>query len=58
MDKIVIERNGVRHALVSDSDLEYCDDGCSLLDLCVKRDICLCRIMGCVNGHFEIEKVK
>lgn len=57
-DKIVIERNGIRHTLVYDGDGDYCDYGCTLTDICEKCDICLCRVMGCVGAHFELEVTK
>lgn len=55
MDKIVIERNGVRHRLV-DSDGQFFDcELCSLNDVCKVVDICLCNVFRYNNCHFEIE---
>lgn len=55
MDKIVIERNGVRHQLVK-SDSQYFEcELCSLNDVCKYGNVCLCNCFNCDNSHFEVE---
>lgn len=55
MDKIVIERNGVRHQLVEDEPQQiWCED-CSLNDICYIKGINLCAVFGQSFCHFEIE---
>ena len=39
MDKIVIERNGVRHLLVKDHPLKVYCEGCSLNDICYIKQL-------------------
>lgn len=55
MDKIVIERNGVRHRLVEDKGKFFFCELCSLNDLCVDGGICLCNVFANDYCHFEIE---
>lgn len=55
MDKIVIERNGVRHQLVKDDPQSgYCEN-CSLNDIYYIKQLNLCVILGHSDCHFEIE---
>ena len=55
MDKIVIERNGVRHQLVEDEPQQiWCED-CSLNNICYIKGIYLCAVLGNIDCHFEIE---
>ena len=58
MDKIVIERNGVRHQLVEDQPLGVFCEGCSLNDICYIKGINLCAVFGQSFCHFEIEPPK
>lgn len=55
MDKIVIERNGVRHQLVEDEPLIVYCEYCSLNDICGTKGVSLCAILGDSYRHFEIE---
>lgn len=55
MDKIVIERNGVRHQLLEDNGEFVCCETCSLNDICWEGDICLCNVFRYDHCHFEIE---
>lgn len=58
MEKIVIERNGVRHQLVEDEPQQiWCED-CSLKDICYIKGINLCAVFGQSFCHFEIEPPK
>lgn len=55
MEKIVIERNGVRHQLVEDEPQQiWCED-CSLNDICYIKGVNLCAVFGQSFCHFEIE---
>ena len=55
MDKIVIERNGVRHRLVADRPLGILCEGCSMNDICLPNNANLCGVLGNLDCHFEIE---
>lgn len=55
MDKIVIERNGVRHQLVKDDPITGFCEKCSLNDICYRKQLNLCAILGHSYCHFEIE---
>lgn len=55
MDKIVIERNGVRHQLVEDEPQQFWCEDCSLNDICYITGINLCDVFGQSFCHFEIE---
>lgn len=56
MVKIVIEINGVRHALVPDDIIWFDCDQCSLSDLCRKHELLLCNVFEKSYCHFEIRK--
>lgn len=58
MDKIVIERNGVRHQLVEDQPQSAFCENCSLNDICYIKGINLCAVFGQSFCHFEIEPKK
>lgn len=55
MDKIVIERNGVRHQLVKDKVIGNFCESCSLKDFCYGKRIDLCAAVADYSYHFEIE---
>lgn len=55
MDKIVIERNGVRHRLVKSEGLFFKCEKCSLSDICKKGCIRLCARFRDDICHFERE---
>lgn len=55
MDKVVIEINGVRHALVKNSQKwEDCNE-CSLCDFCREHWDLLCNLFEDGDFHYEIE---
>lgn len=56
MKKVVIEINGVRHALVPDEPIWFDCDKCSLSDLCRTKNVLLCNCFKNSRNHFEIEK--
>lgn len=56
MNKVVIEINGVRHALVPDDTIWFDCDKCSLCDLCRKYDFLICNVADDSDCHFEIQK--
>lgn len=58
MEKIVIERNGVRHQLVKDYPQKVYCEGCSLNDICYIKQLNLCAVLGNSDCHFEIEPPK
>ena len=56
MEKVVIEINGVRHALVSDDKKwEDCNE-CSLCAICREHWDLLCNLVEDGDFHFEYEK--
>lgn len=55
MEKIVIERNGVRHQLVKDTPQKMYCENCSLKDICYAKHLDLCAVLGNGYCHFEIE---
>lgn len=58
MDKIVIERNGVRYQLVEDDPIRGFCEKCSLKDICYAQHLDLCAVLGNRYCHFEIEHPK
>lgn len=56
MAKVVIEINGVRHALVPDGDAWYDCGQCSLVDLCRTKNVLLCNCFDISYHHFEIQR--
>ena len=58
MEKIVIERNGVRHQLVKDYPQKVYCECCSLNDICYIKQLTLCAVLGNSDCHFEIEPPK
>ena len=58
MDRIVIERNGVRHLLTNDGGRAYECSQCSLNDICRDRLVSLCMVFVSEFSHFEVETEK
>ena len=55
MDKVVIEINGVRHALVPDDQIWFECGNCSLVDLCRIKKVLICNMFDGAYHHFEVE---